>query len=166
MLDYFQRFLLNLNAIQIWKDALLLDLEMPVFRQRNGWRGVESAIDLPNNWKQNLLSISAEVSQEFLEQMLWRFEHQKQFKWMNLVHPLKFEERKKMPPSKQNEMINQIKELYQFAVHDALAFEHNLNVLYNNTEVKILLDKVVRERNELEAKKRERQRKTKLSNEE
>ena len=166
MLEDFQRFLLNLNANQIWEDALLLDPEMPAVRQRNGWRGVEGAIDSPDSWKQKLLSISAEVAQKFLEQLLWRFENLKKFKWMDLIHPSKFDERKKMPPSKQKELINEIIELYPFAVQDALALEHNLNVLYDNTEIKILLDKIVRERDELAAKKRERRRRTKQANEE
>ena len=166
MLEDFQRFLLNLNADQIWEDALLLDPEMPAVRQQSGWRGVEGAIDSPDSWRQNLLSISAEVAQKFLEQLLWRFENLKKFKWMDLIRPSKFDERKKMPPSKQKELINEIIDLYPFAVQDALALEHILNILYDNTKIKILLDKIVRERDELAAKKRERRNRTKQANEE
>ena len=85
---------------------------------------------------------------------------------MDLIRPSKFDERKKMPPSKQKELINEIIDLYPFAVQDALALEHILNVLYDNTKIKILLDKIVRERDELAAKKRERRNRTKQANEE
>ena len=114
---------------------MLLDPEMPAVRQRNGWRGVEGAIHSPDSWERNVLAISAEVAQQFLEQLLWRFENLKKIKWMDLIHPSKFDERKKMPQAKQKELIRDIKELYPFAVHDALALEHNLNALYDNTEM-------------------------------
>ena len=52
-----------------------------------------------------------------------------------MIYPSKFDERKKMPQAKQKELIRDIKELYPFAVHDALALEHNLNALYDNTEM-------------------------------
>ncbi|XP_065054458.1 zinc finger MYM-type protein 1-like isoform X1 [Rhopilema esculentum] len=143
MLEDFQRFLLNLDCNHIWEDAMLLDPEMPAVRQRNGWRGVEEAVDSTGSWKINLLAISSEIAQKFLEQLLWRFENLTRFKWMELIHPSKFDERKKMPPAKQKELICKVKELYPFAVPDALALEHNLSVLYDNNEIKILLDKIV-----------------------
>ena len=86
-----------------------------------------------------------------MEQLLWPFENLKTFKWMDLIHPSKFDERKEKLPSISKKLINEIIDLYPFAVQDALAVEHNLNVLYDNTEIKILLDKIVRERDELAA---------------
>ena len=48
---------------------------------------------------------------------------------MDLIHPSKFDERNKMPQAKQKELISNVKELYPFAAHGALALEHNLRLL-------------------------------------
>eukprot|EP00794_Sanderia_malayensis_P010414 gene10414-11502_t len=78
---------------------------------------------------------------------------------MELVHPTKFESRKKATAAQQRALIGDAKMLYPFAVQNVSATEHNLDVLYNNKEIKILLDKVVSQRDALVAKKKERQHK-------
>eukprot|EP00794_Sanderia_malayensis_P001780 gene1781-1984_t len=94
MLEDFQAFLLNLDSNQVLEDAMILDPEIPSVRQRNGWRGVESAIDSSESWKQKLIAISTEVTQKFTDQLLWRFSNLKKFEWMDLIHPSKFAERR------------------------------------------------------------------------
>eukprot|EP00112_Aurelia_sp_Birch-Aquarium-sp1_P014942 Seg3263.3 transcript_id=Seg3263.3/GoldUCD/mRNA.D3Y31 product="hypothetical protein" protein_id=Seg3263.3/GoldUCD/D3Y31 len=74
---------------------------------------------------------------------------------MELIHPTKFESRKKATAAQQRALIRDIKKLYPFAVQNVSATEHNLNVLYNNEEIKILLNEVVSERDAL-VKKQER----------
>ena len=53
-------------------------------------------------------------------------------------------------------MIESLKELYPFAIHDTVAVEHNLNVLYNCTEISILLNRFICERDAIAAKRREK----------
>ncbi len=59
----------------------------------------------------------------------------------------------------QRSLIEELRELYPFAVEDVTATEYNLNVLYNNREISLLLAKLVRERDSLAAKKKARQQK-------
>ena len=73
---------------------------------------------------------------------------------MNLVHPSKFSERKAATVPEQRALIEELRKLYPFAVDDTTATEYNLNVLYNNHEISPLLNKLVRERDTLAAKKK------------
>eukprot|EP00794_Sanderia_malayensis_P008582 gene8582-9499_t len=166
MLEDFQAFLLNLDSNQVWEDTMILDPEIPSVCQQNGWRGIESAIDSSESWKQKLIAISTEVTQQFTDQLLWRFSNLKKLEWMDLIHPSKFAERRAVSQAKQKDLINDLKNLYPFVVSDPLALEHNLSILYSNSEIGILLEKTVWERDQVVAKKRERRRRLKKANEE
>ena len=74
---------------------------------------------------------------------------------MELVHPTKLESRKKATAAQQRALIGDVKKLCPFAIQNVSATEHNLDVLYNNEEIKILLNKVVSERDALVAKRKE-----------
>ena len=76
------------------------------------------------------------------------------FRWMELIHPSKFQDRKKATVTEQRVLINDVRKLYPFAVRDLIETEHNLHVLYNNKEIARLLQKVVTKRDALIAKKR------------
>ena len=80
----------------------------------------------------------------FLSKLAW---------WVNLVHPTKFFERKFATPSEQRALLAELRQLYPFAVTDPVATEYNLNVLCNNSEIAILLKKVVRDRDEIISRK-------------
>ena len=75
-----------------------------------------------------------------------------------MVHPTKFDQRKAATVREQRVLIEELRKLYPFAVDDTTATEYNLNVLYNNNEIALLLKKLVRERDALAAKKKARQR--------
>ncbi len=64
---------------------------------------------------------------------------------MELIHQSKFEQKRKATSAKQRSMLNELKMLYPFAVADIIATENNLEVLYNNKEIAILLNKLVGE---------------------
>eukprot|EP00794_Sanderia_malayensis_P010654 gene10654-11784_t len=153
------------NFCLIWT-VILCGPEIPSVRQRNGWREVESAIVFSESWKQKLIAISTEVTQKFTDQLLWRFSNLKKFELMDFIHPSKFAERRAVSQAKQKGLIHDLKNLYPFVVSDPLALEHNLSVLYSNSEIGILLEKTVRERDQVVAKKRERRRRLKKANEE
>ena len=72
---------------------------------------------------------------------------------MNLVHPSKFNDRKEATVWEQRLLIDELRKHYPFAVDDKTATEYNLNLLYNNNEISILLKKLVRERDALAAQK-------------
>ena len=76
---------------------------------------------------------------------------------MELVHPMKFEERKNLSLQDQRSSIDALKSYYPFVVTDSIALEHNLSVLYNNREIKILLDRRIKERDAIVARKKARQ---------
>ena len=157
MLDDFLAALAVFDYDQIWKDALLADPAMPAVRTRDGWRNMEPANNgSSESWKASLQSLGEEITGKFSEQLMWRFSNLAKFKWMELIHPTKFEERRKATVRQQRALINDVQELYPFVVKDVLATEYNLSVLYHSTEIGILLQKLVRERDELVAKKKER----------
>ena len=76
---------------------------------------------------------------------------------MELVHPMKFEERKNLSLQDQRSSIDALKLYYPFVVTDSIALEHNLSVLYNNREIKILLDRRIKERDAIVARQKARQ---------
>ena len=89
----------------------------------------------------------------------------KKFKWMNLIHPAKFDEQKNALLRDQRILIHELSQLYPFVVLDMIALENNLDVLYNNKEISALLQKLVRERDALVAKKRARRHQSMRANE-
>ena len=154
MLEDFQKFLSDLNIQEIWDAALQLDPVLPSIGERSGWRGIEGAVDgSRNTWKNRLSSVSQLVVSKFSAELQWRFANLEKFEWMDLIHLAKFEERKKLSSNKQKELIEALKQQYPFAVPDKLALEHNLNVLYNNSQIQLLLEKRIRDRDEMAAKK-------------
>ncbi len=48
---------------------------------------------------------------------------------MELIHPSKFEQRRKVTSAQQRSMLNELKMLYPFAVQDIIATENNLEVI-------------------------------------
>ena len=167
MLEDFQKFLSDLNIQEIWDAALQLDPVLPSIGERSGWRGIEGAVDgSRNTWKNRLSSVSQLVVSKFSAELQWRSANLEKYEWMDLIHPAKFEERKKLSSNKQKELIEALKQQYPFAVPDKLALEHNLNVLYNNSQIQLLLEKRIRDRDEMAAKKKERRPKLKRANEE
>eukprot|EP00794_Sanderia_malayensis_P002228 gene2228-2538_t len=160
MLDDFQRVLENFNYKRVWQDTLLADPDFPAVRARAGWRAMEQGIDgTKDKWKISLETVARQVTKAFSDQMLWRFENLEKFRWMELIHPTKFEQRKKATSAQQRALLNDARNLYPFAVPDIIATENNLDVLYNNKEIAMLLKKLVSERDAVVAKKREKRRK-------
>ena len=150
MLDDFKNSLQQLDYNQMLEDTMKIDPEMPSIRRREGWRGIENSIDgSPNSWKRSLEAIGKEVTTKFLEQLLWRFENLKKFRWMELIHPTIFEERRKTSPDNMRELINELRATYPFAVSDQGSLEHCLDVLYSNKEIALLLQKLFKERDAL-----------------
>ena len=157
MLDDFQKTLRDFDFESIWKDTLLVDPDFPAVRTKEGWRQLEQGIDgSHDNWRLSLEDVAKQVINAFLEQICWRFENVKNFKWMDLIHPSKFEERKQASSTQQRELINDLQKLYPFAVPDVIATENNLHVLYHNTAIATLLQKGIRERDAIVAKKKKR----------
>ena len=166
MLDDFQEMLHRFDLDQVWEDALASDATMPVVRARKGWRGGQQGVDgLPESWKQSLTTVATTVLVKFSEQLQWRFQNLKKFKWMNLIHPAKFDEQKNALLRDQRILIHELSQLYPFVVLDMIALENNLDVLYNNKEISALLQKLVRERDALVAKKRARRHQSMRANE-
>ena len=153
MLNDFHTALNDFDFNQIWEDSMQLDPIIPTVRARVGWRNMEAAINGPENWKISLVELGKEIVTMFLSQLAWRFLNLEKFKWINLVHPTKFFERKFATSSEQRALLAELRQLYPFAVTDPVATEYNLNVLYNNSEIAILLKKVVRERDEIISRK-------------
>ena len=143
MLNDFQRTLSRFDYHQVWEDSVLEDPEFPAVRARGGWRGLGQEIDgSQESWKMSLETVAKTVTAKFSEQLAWRFANLEKFKWMELVYPTKFESRKKATAAQQRALIGDVKKLYPFAVQNVSATEHNLDVLYNNEEIKILLTKL------------------------
>ena len=132
---------------------------MPSIRRREGWRGIENSIDgSPDSWRRSLEAIGKEVTRKLLEQLLWRFVNLKKFRWMELIHPTKFDVRRKASTDSTRELINELRATYPFAVSDQGSLEHCLAVLYSNKEIALLLEKLVKERDALVGKKMNRRR--------
>ena len=167
MLEDFQDVLEALDFNDVWEDTMNLDPEIPAVRKRAGWRGIQGSIDgSTESWKRSLVEIAAQVTSRFTDQISWRFENLNKFKWMNLIHPSKFEARKNASSQEQKQLIAELRDIYPTAVPDPLALEHCLNVLYNSREISVLLDRVTREPDAFIAKKKDRRRRLVRANEE
>ena len=159
MINDFKGVLANFNFDGVWEDTLLTDPELPTVRNRGGWRAMEQGNDgSQESWRSTLTKLGKEIVGKFTEQLDWRFANLSKFQWMNLVHPSKFNERKEATVREQRRS-RKLRKHYPFAVDDTTATEYNLNVLYNNNEISILLKKLVRERDALAAQKQARRRK-------
>ena len=101
MLNDFQTALNHFDFNQIWEDSILLDPIIPTVRARVVWRNMEPAINGTENWKISLAELGREIVTMFLAQIGWRFSNLDKFKWVNLVHPTKFSERKFATSSEQ-----------------------------------------------------------------
>eukprot|EP00794_Sanderia_malayensis_P013445 gene13445-14827_t len=157
MLGDLKAVLGNFNFNQIWGDTLLADPAFPVIRERGGWRNMEQQRDgTQESWKQSLINLGSQITNMFGDQLSWRFSNLAKFRWMDLIHPAKFDERKKASSQEQRSLIEKLLQLYPFAVSDATATEYNLNVLYNNNEIALLLQKLVQERDAVVAQKNEK----------
>ena len=158
MLDDFQRFLAALDFDQIWKETLEADPDFPIMRARAGWRGIETANNgSQESWKQTLSIVQEKICTEFSKQISWRFQNLEKFKWMDLVHPSKFTQSRKLPPKEVKLMLREFMNLYPFAVDDISSAENNLEVLHNNS--KISLRKCAKERDHTVKKRKAKQRK-------
>ncbi len=56
--------------------------------------------------------------EEFSNQVSWRFQNLEKLGWIELVHPAKFEERRKATSQDQKALIRCVQDLYPFAVAD------------------------------------------------
>ena len=71
-----------------------LDPIIPTIRARVGWRHRSHALNGLENWKISLVELGKEIVTMFLSRLAWYFSNLAKFKWVNLVHPTKFSERK------------------------------------------------------------------------
>eukprot|EP00794_Sanderia_malayensis_P010108 gene10108-11143_t len=149
MLDDFLHFLTVLDFDQIWANTLEADPNFPVARGRGGWRnnGQENN-GSQEDWKQKLCGVAVRICVEFSEQIAWRFENLEKFNWMDLIHPSKIATRRKATSRENRALITECQSLYPFAISDVTSVEHNLDVLYHNTAISILLQKLIKERDE------------------
>eukprot|EP00794_Sanderia_malayensis_P013468 gene13468-14859_t len=160
LLDDFLRFLANINLDDIWTDTLEADPNFPMRRRgKRGWRETETETsDSIDSWKQSLFTVSTSVCIEFSQQIAWRFNNVEQFRWMDIIHPSKFGSGRIVSQKTKRELLGEFQKLYPFAFNasSAITVENNLDVLHNNKEICLLLEKVVRERKQAVQKKRSR----------
>ena len=167
MINDFVNLLSSFNFSQVWEDTLLADPNFPSVRARTGWRAMDQEINgSQSSWRSTLENIARQVCQSFVEQINWRFDNLDHFKWIDLIHPSKFDERRKASAANQRALINELKNLYPFAVTDPIAVENNLEILYGNSEILTLLNKAVCKRDAVVAKKKESRRKHLMESEE
>ena len=96
-------------------------------------------MNILESWKQSLKRVAANLRQEFSEQIRWRFENLTKFKWINLVHPANFDQRRAATVKNQRALISELKELFPFVVPDTVVLEHNFDVLYQNKGISALI---------------------------
>ncbi len=75
---------------------------------------------------------------------------------MDLIHPSKFILNKSRSLHEIRAAIEQFRTLYPFAISDVSSLEHNLDVLYENKEISVLLRKLTQERDQIVKKRKER----------
>lgn len=174
MIEDFQRALANVNLDKIWDDTLTVDPELPQIREKRGWRGMGHTTtgaqstheSTHERWKAAMLLTVGRVKIEFADQIAWRFENLDKFKWVDLVNPRKFNERKTLSSGNDRLLIQELYQLYPFVVPDSVALENNLNVLYNSTEIELLLKSVIRERDLVVTRKKAKRRRLRERQEE
>ncbi len=99
----------------------------------------------PGNWKQSLTIVANKICIELSEQLAWQFGNLDKSKWMDLIHPSKFNSNK----SRTSHEIRAAFGQYPFAISDVILLEHNLDVLYENKEISVLLRKLTQERDQV-----------------
>ena len=157
MLEDLKAMLTAFDFGKIWEDTLADDPVMPTVRVRTGWRGIEDEIDGSHeSWRRSVTAVAKELIRLVLENVEWRFANLKKFKWMKLVDPSKFSKQTRLPQKEQRALIEELNKIYQFLVPDVIALENSLDVLYNNREIILLLERLVRERDSIIGKKRGR----------
>ena len=78
---------------------------------------------------------------------------------MDLVHPSKFIQSRKLPSNEVKLMLIEFMNLYPFPLDDIKSAENNLEVLHNNSEISLLLCKCAKERDYAVKKRKAKQRK-------
>ena len=147
MLNDFQRFLASIDFDVIWNETLETDPYFPVTRATTGWRRMEQEGNgSQQSWKHTLSIVAGKICSEFSNQVSWRFQNIDKFKWMDIIHPSKFTENRKLPSKDIKVMIREFMNLYPFALDDVSSIENNLDVLYKNKEISLLLSKHANER--------------------
>ena len=140
-------------------ETLEADPNFPITRARAGWTGTESANNgSQESWKQTLCIVQERICTEFSEQISWRFQNLEKFKWMDLVHPSKFTQSRKLPSNEVKLMLREVMYLYPFALDDINSAENNLEVFHNNSEISLLLRKCAKERDQAVKKRKAKQR--------
>ncbi len=76
-----------------------------------------------------MFSLGKEIAKKFSDELTWRFANFDKFKWMDLVHPSKFEQCKDARVKDQSLLIEELQRLYPFAVSDIIETENNLNIM-------------------------------------
>ena len=138
MLDDFQRFLAAISFDDIWKITLEADPNFPVARAKAAWRDRETHINgSEETWRERMLNVASRICSKSSVQIAWPLENLKKFRWMELIHPSKFNENVKKPSSEIRELIREFMDLDPFAVNDIPSVEHNLEVLYSNHEISL-----------------------------
>ena len=149
MLDDFLRYLAELDFERVWTDTLEADPNFPANRARGGWRGAEGASSgNANDWKQSMATIAMQITIEFSKQLAWRFENVEKFNWINLIHPSTFSKNRDCFSDDRRKWIGECQRFYPFAVSNATSLEHNLDILYGNQEIAILLQKLIKDRDD------------------
>ena len=97
MIKDFKRVLANFDFERIWdRTVASFDPEFPTVCNRGGWIAMEQGNDgSQESWKCSLSELGGAIVAEFTEQLNWRFANLSRFLWINLVHPTKFEERRR-----------------------------------------------------------------------
>eukprot|EP00112_Aurelia_sp_Birch-Aquarium-sp1_P016924 Seg3879.4 transcript_id=Seg3879.4/GoldUCD/mRNA.D3Y31 product="hypothetical protein" protein_id=Seg3879.4/GoldUCD/D3Y31 len=132
--------------------------DFPVMPGRSGRRGIENGNDgSQESCKVSLREPALTITAKFSDQLSWRFENLKESRWMDLIHPTKFSQRRKATANEQRALIAELRQLYPFAVIDGTITENSLTVLYSSSEVALLLQKIVREQDARLTAKKERQ---------
>ena len=69
--------------------------------------GVDQEMNSLESRRQSLQRVAANLIQEFSEQIHWRFENLTKFKWIDLVHPAKFGQRRTATVNDQRALISE-----------------------------------------------------------
>ena len=125
----FQFALNKFDNNKIWNDTLLSDPKFPVVHARGGWRNMEPENQgAQESWKASLGNLGREIKRRFSDELHWRFANLKNFSWMTLIHPSKFDKGKKMSSKDQRALIKELQYIYPFAVSDITEAEYNHHV--------------------------------------
>ena len=85
----------------------------------------------------SLQTLALTITEKFAEQLSWRFGNLEKFRWMDLIHPTKFRAAQILP-----------------ICSSRCDNNRNLSVLYNSSEISLLVQKFIRERDTIHAAKK------------